>query len=184
MSKMKKYLLTGISYVLVAALAIGGTFAYLQDTDEDVNVMTLGNVQIEQIEHRLSMRRNGGVTILDDAYNSNPAGAKMALEVLRDFNRKEGSRRIVVTPGFVEMGESQERNNRQLGRNIAESADWAFVVNKVNRDAIVQGLQDREFAAERIVVADSFAEASAKLAQMMQAGDIVLYENDLPDSFK
>ena len=68
--------------------------------------------------------------------------------------------------------------------NIAESADWAFVVNKVNRDAIVQGLQDREFAAERIVVADSFAEASAKLAQMMQAGDIVLYENDLPDSFK
>jgi predicted ribosomally synthesized peptide with SipW-like signal peptide len=50
MSKMKKYLLTGISYVLVAALAIGGTIAYLQDTDEDVNVMTLGNVQIEQIE--------------------------------------------------------------------------------------------------------------------------------------
>ena len=50
MSKMKKYLLTGISYVLVAALAIGGTFAYLQDSDEDVNVMTLGNVQIDQIE--------------------------------------------------------------------------------------------------------------------------------------
>ena len=141
--------------------------------------------QIEQIEHRLSVKHTtGGITIIDDAYNSNPAGAKMALEVLRDFNRKEGARRIVVTPGFVEMGESQERNNRQLGRNIAESADWAFVVNKVNRDAIVQGLQDREFAAERIVVADSFAEASAKLAQMMQAGDIVLYENDLPDSFK
>ena len=141
--------------------------------------------QIEQIEHRLSVKHTaGGITIIDDAYNSNPAGAKMALEVLRDFNRKEGSRRIVVTPGFVEMGESQERNNRQLGRDIAESADWAFVVNKVNRDAIVQGLQDREFAAERIVVADSFAEASAKLAQMMQAGDIVLYENDLPDSFK
>ncbi len=141
--------------------------------------------QIEQIEHRLSVKHTaGGITIIDDAYNSNPAGAKMALEVLRDFNRKEGARRIVVTPGFVEMGESQERNNRQLGRNIAESADWAFVVNKVNRDAIVQGLQDREFAADRIVVADSFAEASAKLAQMMQAGDIVLYENDLPDSFK
>ena len=50
MSKMKKYLLTGISYVLVAALAIGGTIAYLQDSDEDVNVMTLGNVQIDQIE--------------------------------------------------------------------------------------------------------------------------------------
>ena len=115
---------------------------------------------------------------------ANPAGAQMALEVLRDFKLKEGGRRIVVTPGFVEMGESQQRNNRILGHHIAASADWAFVVNKVNRDAIVQGLNEREFAAERLVIADSFAEASEKLAQMMISGDVILYENDLPDSFK
>ena len=108
----------------------------------------------------------------------------MALEVLRDFKRKEGGRRIVVTPGFVEMGDSQERNNRTLGQHIAEAADWAFVVNKVNRDAIVQGLKERDFAEERIIIADSFAEASQRLAQMMVAGDVILYENDLPDSFK
>ena len=59
MSKMKKYLLTGISYVLVAALAIGGTFAYLQDSDEDVNVMTLGNVQIEQHEYERATNADG-----------------------------------------------------------------------------------------------------------------------------
>ena len=141
--------------------------------------------QIEQIEHRLSIKTTAaGITIIDDAYNSNPAGAQMALEVLRDFKLKEGGRRIVVTPGFVEMGESQQRNNRILGHHIAASADWAFVVNKVNRDAIVQGLNEREFAAERLVIADSFAEASEKLAQMMTSGDVILYENDLPDSFK
>ena len=59
MSKMKKYLLTGISYALVAALAIGGTFAYLQDSDEDVNVMTLGNVQIEQHEYERATNADG-----------------------------------------------------------------------------------------------------------------------------
>lgn len=52
MNKMKKYLLTGISYVLVATLAIGGTFAYLTSEDSDVNVMTLGNVSIEQHEYQ------------------------------------------------------------------------------------------------------------------------------------
>lgn len=52
MSKMKKYLLTGISFVLVAALAIGGTFAYLTSEDSDVNVMTLGNVKIAQHEYQ------------------------------------------------------------------------------------------------------------------------------------
>ena len=139
--------------------------------------------QIEQIEHRLSIKRTaGGITIIDDAYNSNPAGAKMALEVLRDFNT--GGRRIVVTPGFVEMGESQYRNNKALGVNIAAAADIAIVVNRVNREAIVAGLGEAGFAVEKIIQTDSFAEASAYLATTMRAGDVVLYENDLPDSFK
>ena len=141
--------------------------------------------QIEQIEHRLSIKHTGTVTIIDDAYNSNPAGAKNALETLaREFNRSEGARRIVVTPGFVEMGESQYRNNRELGRQIALSADIAVVVNRTNRDAIVEGLREAEFGEQNIVQADSFAEASAFLAGTMRVGDIVLYENDLPDSFK
>ncbi len=141
--------------------------------------------QIEQIEHRLSIKRTaGGITIIDDAYNSNPAGAKMALEVLRDFQRVEGARRIVVTPGFVEMGQSQYRNNKELGADIASAADIAIVVNRVNRDAITEGLRESCFNENNTILADSFAEASAYLAKSMRAGDIVLYENDLPDSFK
>lgn len=52
MSKLKKVLLMCTAYVLVAALAIGGTIAYLQDSDSDVNVMTLGNVSIAQHEYQ------------------------------------------------------------------------------------------------------------------------------------
>ena len=141
--------------------------------------------QIEQIEHRLSIKRTaGGITIIDDAYNSNPAGAEMALEVLRDFQRPQGAHRIMVTPGFVEMGESQYRNNKELGCKIASAADIAIVVNRVNRDAITEGLCQGGMSESQIILADTFAEASARLAAMMRAGDVVLYENDLPDSFK
>ena len=141
--------------------------------------------QIEQIEHRLSIKRTaGGITIIDDAYNSNPAGAQMALEVLRDFQLSEGARRIVVTPGFVEMGESQYRNNKELGARIASSGDIAIIVNRINREAIAEGLREAGMAEQSIILADSFAEASTRLATMMRAGDVVLYENDLPDSFK
>ena len=141
--------------------------------------------QIEQVEHRLSVRRSaGGVTVIDDAYNSNPSGAKMALEVLRNFALAEGAQRIVVTPGFVEMGDSQFRNNRELGQNIAQAADLVVVVNRINRQAIVQGLCDNSFSEDNILQTDSFAEASAYLAGVLRAGDVVLYENDLPDSFK
>lgn len=142
-----------------------------------------GVMQIRQIEHRLSMRNSGGITVIDDAYNSNPTGAKMALEVLGAF-RTEG-RRYVVTPGFVEMGQRQYDNNREFGRRIALSGcDAVFVVNEVNRQAICDGLSAEGYPAERTHVVASFAEASAALSAIMRTGDVVLYENDLPDSFK
>lgn len=139
--------------------------------------------QIEQVEHRLSMRTGGGVTILDDAYNSNPAGARMALEVLAGF-ATQGCR-YVVTPGFVEMGAKQYDNNRTFGRDIAAAnPDGVYVVNEVNRAAIAEGLADGGYAAERISYVASFKEAMAELQPRLKVGDVVLYENDLPDSFK
>ena len=139
--------------------------------------------QIEQVEHRLSMRRQGGITILDDAYNSNPTGAKMALEVLAGFTT-EGAR-YVVTPGFVEMGAKQYENNKAFGADIAMShADRVYVVNEVNREAICEGLREGGYPEERVATVASFSEAMADLQPRLKIGDVVLYENDLPDSFK
>ena len=139
--------------------------------------------QIEQVEHRLSMRRQGGITVLDDAYNSNPTGAKMALEVLAGF-ATDGAR-YVVTPGFVEMGTKQYENNRAFGANIAMSkADRVYVVNEVNRAAICEGLREGGYPEDRAMCVASFGEAMADLQPRLRVGDVVLYENDLPDSFK
>lgn len=60
--KLKNILLSGLSIVLVAALAIGGTVAYLQDADSDVNVMTLGNVSIAQHEYERKVDADGNYT--------------------------------------------------------------------------------------------------------------------------
>ena len=47
---MKKALALVLAIALTAAIAVGGTLAYLTDTDEDVNVMTIGQVKIDQLE--------------------------------------------------------------------------------------------------------------------------------------
>ncbi|MBO7262996.1 MAG: UDP-N-acetylmuramoyl-tripeptide--D-alanyl-D-alanine ligase [Alistipes sp.] len=139
--------------------------------------------QIEQVEHRLSMRRSGGITILDDAYNSNPEGARMALEVLSGFVTE--GRRYVVTPGFVEMGVKQYDNNKTFGGDIARAkVDGVYVVNEVNRTAITEGLTEGGYPASQVECVASFVEAMASLQPKLKAGDVVLYENDLPDSFK
>ena len=140
--------------------------------------------RLQPVEHRLSMKVANGITVLDDAYNSNPQGAAMALEVLKNFAVGEGNKRIVITPGFVEMGTRQAEANRELGRTIAGRCDYAIVVNATNRDAIKGGIDEGGFPAEKYFLADSLNHAHAHLAQILRAGDVVLYENDLPDNFK
>lgn len=137
---------------------------------------------IEQVEHRLSIKQTpGGVTIIDDAFNSNPAGSKMAVDVLSHF--KDG-KRIIVTPGMIELGDEQFNLNEEFGEYLAKNIDVAIVVGEYNRDAILSGIHKTDFPEENLIVVDSFNEAQQKLAGILAKGDTVLYENDLPDTFK
>lgn len=138
--------------------------------------------KIEQVEHRLNVKRTpGGITIIDDAFNSNPTGSGMALDVLASM---EGGKRIVITPGMIELGDRQEELNREFGRKIAHSADVAIVVGQYNRDAIVGGIESEKSPQVDVIIVDTFAEAQQRLALIAEPGTTVLYENDLPDTFK
>ena len=140
--------------------------------------------RLQPVEHRLSMRRANGITILDDAYNSNPSGAAMAIEVLKNFNVGTGNKRIIITPGFVEMGQKQYDANKTLGSHIAQGCDYAIIVNETNREAIKSGIEQEKFDSRKTYFAANLNEAHAHLATILKAGDVVLYENDLPDNFK
>lgn len=67
--KLKKMILGGTAVALTAAVSIGATLAYLTDTDEDVNVMTLGNVYIDQIEQERVDDEAGQDTLVDFEQN-------------------------------------------------------------------------------------------------------------------
>lgn len=138
--------------------------------------------KIEQVEHRLNVKRTAsGITIIDDAFNSNPDGSRMALDVLGGMTT---GKRIVITPGMIELGEKQAYFNEKFGEHIAETCDVAIVVGQYNREAILKGIKSKGMAEQNIKVADSFAEAQQMMLSFAKAGDTVLYENDLPDTFK
>ena len=149
-----------------------------------VNKQRNAIARLQPVEHRLSMKVANGITVLDDAYNSNPQGAKMALEVLKNFKVGNDNKRIVITPGFVEMGTRQAEANKELGRTIATSCDYAIVVNATNREAIKNGIDEGGMDSSCYFLADSLNAAHARLGQILRTGDVVLYENDLPDNFK
>lgn len=137
---------------------------------------------IEQVEHRLSIRQTpGGITIIDDAFNSNPTGSRMAVDVLAHFT---SGRRIIVTPGMIELGNDQAALNKELGRHIGNNVDIAVIVGIYNRDSLVEGIMSTDFDRSSLHLVDSFAESQKLLSTLLRPGDTVLYENDLPDTFK
>lgn len=136
--------------------------------------------RVEPVEHRLQLRREGDVTIIDDAFNSNPVGARNAVEILGRFDT---GRRIIVTPGMVELGARQHEENRRLGEQIASHVDLAILVGEEQTRPIQEGLRAKGFPEERLKVVPSLFEAQSFLSGYLRPGDVVLYENDLPDQY-
>ena len=133
-----------------------------------------------QIAHRLEVKREAnGATLIDDAYNSNPVGFAAALEVL-DLLRRPGGRRILVTPGMVELGAAHDDEHRRIGRLAASHVDVLVAVAPHRVAPLAASFAEAAPTAE-IVSCPGFAEAQAWMARNVATGDVVLLENDLPD---
>ncbi len=134
--------------------------------------------RLKPVQHRLELME-GPVTVIDDAFNANPEGSKEALEVLKSFSGK----RIVVTPGMVELGGEENALNRAFGEAMAEAADIAILVGGEHVMPIREGLIEKGFDETRIISVKSLAEATELLKQHTEPGAVVLFENDLPDNY-
>ena len=137
--------------------------------------------KLDGVPHRLELSEKGGVTIIDDAYNSNPSGTKAALEALSLFS----GYKILVTPGMVELGEKQEELNREFGQNAASVCDYVVLVGQKQAVPIKAGLLDKDYDENKIFVANTINEALAHVYSLHTANQkkVILLENDLPDNY-
>lgn len=141
-----------------------------------------GIAKIEPIPHRLNIINPGtGVIVIDDTFNSNPVGVKAALEVLNQF--KEG-RKIIITPGMVELGDKEEESNREFGVRISTVCDYVILVGKNRTKPIYKGLKESGYNENNIIVVQNLDEATKEFQKIVRPKDIVLFENDLPDNYE
>ena len=142
--------------------------------------ISAGISRLTAVEHRLSVSKTPtGVTIIDDSYNSNSRGFEVALETLSYFN----GRKIVITPGMVELGAVEDMENYLLGKKLAKACDIAILVGRSAIFTIKSGLVENGFNPDKIIQASTLEQAMKKLQDVIKEGDVILFENDLPDKF-
>jgi UDP-N-acetylmuramoyl-tripeptide--D-alanyl-D-alanine ligase len=161
---------------LLAAAAVGHLFGMT------IEQIARGLRRIRPPEHRLQPIPNpgAGIVVIDDAYNSNPAGAQAALEVLRAH---PAQRRILVTPGMVELGAQEADLNERFGRQAAAACDRVILVGPERTRPIAAGLEHEGFDPDAITVVRDIGAATEVLRGLTRAGDVILFENDLPDMY-
>lgn len=158
-----------------AACAVGAMVALGFDTDGIGERLA----SLPTPPHRqVAARSDRGFVVIDDTFNSNPAGASRALDLLAAAG---AGRRVVVTPGMVEMGRLQREANAEFARKAATVASDVAVVGRTNRAALAAGV--RESGQASVHFFDTRDDAVAWVREQLGPGDAVLYENDLPDHY-
>lgn len=135
--------------------------------------------KVNYVEHRLEVKKINGLTFIDDAFNSNPVGSSMALNVLKMMPGK----RWIVTPGMIDLGEKQAQLNKEFGMKMLHKADEVILVGINQTKPILAGLKEAGFDKKHIHVVKTVKEAFAIVYQNASSEDTILLENDLPDAF-
>ncbi len=145
-----------------------------------VSEIALGINRISSIGHRLELLPNNkNIVTIDDSYNCNEDGILAAMEVLDTFI----GRKIVVTPGLVELGKRENIANFEFGKLLSRHADIVIIVGKHNAEMLINGLIEGGMDRSNIMFEKNLTRGNQTLNTILKEGDVVLFENDLPDNY-
>lgn len=149
-----------------AALELGLTFSQIQDRAK----------LILPTPHRLEIRKQGNMTIIDNTYNTNPDSSRTSLKLLKELN---GMQKILITPGLIELGKESSKENREFAKEAGKIADLIIIVGEYAKKDLLAGIENKE----KVISVPSTQEAMRLLGTIAKPDAVVLLENDLPDQY-
>jgi UDP-N-acetylmuramoyl-tripeptide--D-alanyl-D-alanine ligase len=161
-------------YNLLAGISLGFALGM------EYRAIYAGVREVTPIEHRLQLKREKDYTIIDDAYNANPVGAQMALEVLKLIN---GNKKILITPGMIELGSKEYELNKEFAKQAAQVCDYIILVGEKQTKPLRDGLREMDYPPEQYHIAANIFAAFRHLETVQEQNDIILIENDLTDDY-
>lgn len=159
-------------YNILSGIALGYTLGI------SINSLVSSVSKVRPVEHRLELKDYKHIKIIDDAYNSNPVGSKMAVDVLNLMPGKK----IIVTPGMIELGHEQDKINFEFGVHLSKVCDEVILVGQKQTKPIYEGLISEKYDESKIKIFNDVKEVFPYV-EKNDSNTFVLLENDLPDIF-
>jgi UDP-N-acetylmuramyl pentapeptide synthase len=133
---------------------------------------------IESLSHatgpdmRLQIQHLGAITLLNDAYNANPASMQAALKTLLEL-RTDG-RRIAILGDMRELGDSADRLHKEMGQFVS-TCDLDLLICIGEKSSLIAAEAiDNGFSPEKIIQYPTTAMATVSIAHHIHRGDLVL----------
>ena len=151
----------------LAAIAVGREFGL--DDAQIAEGLALSEIP----PLRSSVEKIGGVTILNDAYNSSPESARAALELLGDW--PASNKKAVVLGDMLQLGPEAAKFHERLGADVAgrSEAGLLLVCGEFASD-VISGAVRAGMPAEQTAICDGPYQAAERLADWLEAGDVLL----------
>ena len=97
---------------------------------------------------------------------------------------EDGGRKILVTPGMVELGAIHDQEHERLGKLAAEHSDVVCVVTPDRIPTFVKGLEAANDGSTTVMTFATQDAAETWVKNNWKAADVVLFENNLPDLYE
>ena len=138
-----------------------------------LDVVLAGVASFAAQSQRGNVIRVGGITIVDDTYNSNPIALEQALKALSLETRCR--RRVAILGEMLELGEHAGRFHEACGRAAFEAGfDRVIAVGGVSAQVLVDGAVMAGLPATAVAVLPTSEEAAQRVCEIVQKGDLVL----------
>ena len=152
--------------------ALAATAALLEKVD--LPTIAAGLEAFIPYKGRFQIERVGGVTLIDDSYNANPASTKAALETLNQI-APEGHR-VAVLGDMLELGEQEADAHYGIGAVAGRSVDRLYLLGERMVKHAAKGVELSEMSAVSVFCGSSHEEIAAQLHRSGSDGDVILFK--------
>ncbi len=121
---------------------------------------------------RLQVQKIGPVTLINDAYNANPASMRAALRALDEFHL--AGRRVLVLGDMRELGDAATRCHRELGHEAGQSTAQVIICAGTWAKVVRDGATLSGGPSKRLYAYPSVEAMAHKIADLLEPGDVVL----------